>query len=93
MNTFRDMILQYRDVQNTVLIFAAIGVLAVLYMIIKIIWLICSGGIKLEATLTDRKQDKKIRAQEKEIERLNNQIGKLQDVAKELDELKGKMKQ
>ena len=93
MNTFRDMILQYRDVQNTVLIFAAIGVLAVLYMIIKIIWLICSGGIKLEATLTDRKQDKKIRAQEKEIERLNNQIGKLQDVAKELDEIKGKMKQ
>ena len=93
MDTFRDMILQYRDVQNVVLIFASIGALAVLYIIVKIIWLICSGGVKLEATLTDMKQDKKIRAQEKEIERLNNEVDKLQGFEKELDEIKEKMGQ
>ena len=37
METFRDMIMQYKDVQNVVFVFAAIGVLAVLYVIIKII--------------------------------------------------------
>lgn len=93
MDTFRDMILQYRDVQNAVLIFAAIGVLAVLYIIIKIIWMICSGSLKLEATLTDKKQDKKIKDQEKEIERLNLKIEKMQGFEKELDEIKEKMGQ
>ena len=61
METFRDMIMQYRDVQNIVLVFAAIGALAVLFLIIKIIWMICSGSLKLEATLTDKRQDKKIK--------------------------------
>ena len=56
--------MQYRDVQNVVLVFAAIGALAVLFLIIKIIWMICSGSLKLEATLTDKRQDKKIKEQE-----------------------------
>ena len=91
MGTFRDMIMQYRDVQNIVLGFAAIGALAVLFIIIKIIWMICSGSLKLEATLTDKRQDKKIKEQEREIDRLNNEVEKMQNIAKELDELKKKV--
>ena len=91
MGTFRDMIMQYRDVQNIVLVFAAIGALAVLFTIIKIIWMICSGSLKLEATLTDKRQDKKIKEQEREIDRLNNEVEKMQNIAKELDELKKKV--
>ena len=93
METFRDMIMQYRDVQNAVLFFAAIGALAVLFIIIKIIWMICSGSLKLEATLTDKRQDRKIREQEKEIDRLNSEIEKMQGFAEELDEIKKKMGQ
>ena len=93
MDTFRDMIMQYRDVQNAVMILAAIGALAILYVIIKIIWMICSGSLKLEATLTDKRQDKKIKDQEKEIERLNLKIEKMQGLEKELDEIKEKMGQ
>lgn len=92
METFRDMIMQYKDVQNVVFVFAAIGVLAVLYVIIKIIWMICSGGLKLEATLTDKRQDKKIKEQEKEIDRLNNELEKLQSISDEVAELKKKLK-
>lgn len=91
MDTFRDMIMQYRDVQNAVMILAAIGALAILYVIIKIIWMICSGSLKLEATLTDKRQDKKIKAQEKEIDRLNTEIEKLQGVSAELEKIKEKM--
>lgn len=93
MNTFRDMIMQYRDVQNAVMILAAIGALAILYVIIKIIWMICSGSLKLEATLTDKRQDKKIKAQEREIDRLNTEIEKLQGVSAELEKIKEKMGQ
>jgi len=92
METFRDMIMQYKDVQNVVFVFAAIGVLAVLYVIIKIIWMICSGSLKLEATLTDKRQDKKIKEQEKEIDRLNNELEKLQSISDEVAELKRKLK-
>ena len=92
METFRDMIMQYKDVQNVVFVFAAIGVLAVLYVIIKIIWMICSGSLKLEATLTDKRQDKKIKEQEKEIDRLNNELEKLQSISDEVAELKKKLK-
>ena len=38
--------------------------------------MICSGSFKLEATLTDKRQDKKIKEQEKEIDRLNTEIEK-----------------
>lgn len=92
METFRDMIMQYKDVQNVVFVFAAIGVLAVLYVIIKIIWMICSGSLKLEATLTDKRQDKKIKEQEKEIDSLNNELEKLQSISDEVAELKKKLK-
>lgn len=92
METFRDMIMQYKDVQNVVFVFAAIGVLAVLYVIIKIIWMICSGSLKLEATLTDKRQDKKIKEQEKEIDRLNNELEKLQSISDEVAELRKKLK-
>ena len=47
METFRDMIMQYKDVQNVVFVFAAIGAIAVLYVIIKIIW-------KLHLLIRDR---------------------------------------
>ena len=92
METFRDMIMQYKDVQNVVFVFAAIGAIAVLYVIIKIIWMICSGSLKLEATLTDKRQDKKIKEQEKEIDRLNNELEKLQSISDEVAELKKKLK-
>ena len=88
-----NMIMQYRDVQNIVLIFAAIGALAVLYIIIKIIWMICSGSLKLEATVTDKRQDKKIKQQEREIDRLNSEVEKMQDIVKEMDEIKKKLGQ
>lgn len=92
MDTFRNMMMQYRDVQNVVMIFAAIGAIAVLYLIIKIIWMICSGSLKLEATLTDKRQDKKIKEQEKEIDRLNTEIEKLQNISNEINDLKKKLK-
>lgn len=88
METFRDMILQYRDVQNAVLILAGIGVLAILFIIIKIIWMICSGKLKLEATLTDKRQDKKIQEQEKEINNLHMEIEKMQSVISQMNEIK-----
>ena len=88
METFRDMIMQYRDVQNVVLVFAAIGALAVLFLIIKIIWMICSGSLKLEATLTDKRQDKMITDQKNEIARLNSEIEKLNGISKEIEEIK-----
>lgn len=93
METFRDMIMQYRDVQNVVLVFAAIGALAVLFIIIKIIWMICSGSLKLEATLTDKRQDKKIKEQEREIDNLHMEIEKMQAVVKEMDDIKKKIGQ
>ncbi len=92
METFRDIIMNYRDVQNVLLFLAAIGALTILYFIIKIIWLICSGGIKLEATLTDRRQDKKIKEQEKEIEGLKKRIENLQNYSEEIDGIKGNIK-
>lgn len=88
METFRDMIMQYRDVQNVVLVFAAIGALAVLFLIIKIIWMICSGSLKLEATLTDKRQDKKIKEQEREIDNLHMEIERMKSIVKEMDEIK-----
>ena len=88
METFRDMILQYRDVQNAVLVLAAIGVLAILFIIIKIIWMICSGSLKLEATLTDKRQDKKIKEQEMEINNLHMEIEKMQSVISQMNEIK-----
>ena len=88
METFRDMIMQYRDVQNIVLVFAAIGALAVLFLIIKIIWMICSGSLKLEATLTDKRQDKKIKEQEREIDNLHMEIDRMKSIVKEMDEIK-----
>ena len=88
METFRDMIMQYRDVQNVVLVFAAIGALAVLFLIIKIIWMICSGSLKLEATLTDKRQDKKIKEQEREIDNLHMEIDRMKSIVKEMDEIK-----
>ena len=91
METFRDMIIQYKDVQNVLIFLAAVGALAILFIIIKIIWMICSGSLKLEATLTDKRQDKKIKEQEKEIERLTSEIEHLQGFAKEVDEIKEQM--
>lgn len=88
METFRDMILQYRDVQNAVLILAGIGVLAILFIIIKIIWMICSGKLKLEATLTDKRQDKKIKEQEMEINNLHMEIEKMQSVISQMNDIK-----
>ncbi len=91
METFRDMIMQYRDVQNVLIFLAAVGALAILFLIVKIIWMICSGSLKLEATLTDKRQDKKIKEQEREIERLTTEIEKMQGFAKEMDEIKEKI--
>jgi hypothetical protein len=92
METFRDMIIQYRDVQNVLIFLAAVGALAILFIIVKIIWMICSGSLKLEATLTDKRQDKKIKEQEREIERLTTEIEKMQGFAKEMDEIREKIK-
>ena len=91
METFRDMIIQYRDVQNVLIFLAAVGALAILFIIVKIIWMICSGSLKLEATLTDKRQDKKIKEQEREIERLTTEIEKMQGFAKEMDEIREKI--
>ena len=88
METFRDMILQYRDVQNAVLVLAAIGVLAILFIIIKIIWMICSRKLKLEATLADKRQDKKIKEQEMEINNLLMEIEKMQSVISQMNDIK-----
>ena len=93
MDTFRDMIMQYRDVQNILLFFAAIGALTLLFLLVKLIWLICSGGIKLETTITDRRQYRKIREQEREIESLKNHIERLQSFSSEIDEIKEKLEQ
>ena len=57
----------------------------------KVLWMICSGSLKLEATLTDKRQDKKIKDQEKEIDCLNMKIEKLQGVSEELEKIKEKM--
>ncbi|MCR5213870.1 MAG: DUF3450 domain-containing protein [Eubacterium sp.] len=93
MDTFRDMIMQYRDVQNILMFFAAIGAFTILYLIIKFIWLLCSGGIKLEASIIDRKQNRKIRAQEKEIESLKGKISELESISEEVTALRSKMEQ
>ena len=91
--SFRDMIIQFREVQNVLLFLAAIGALTILFFIVKIIWLICSGGIKLEATLADRRQDKKIKEQEKEIEDLKKRIENLQNYSEEIDGMNSRFTQ
>ena len=88
METLGQLILQYEDFRNWVLVFAMFGVLSVLFLIVKIMWKICSGGVKLEATMTDKRQDKMITDQKNEIARLNSEIEKLNGISKEIEEIK-----
>ena len=50
--------------------------------------MICSRKLKLEATLTDKRQDKKIKEQEMEINNLHMEIEKMQSVISQMNDIK-----